>query len=264
MLHAANKFGFHAAEAHFHAKYYSKHLKPGRGKPSYKKVLRGKIDFVGMIRGKLDPLYLSLIRKLQVLDPTLVRKLPSPSWIDEIKSALFIIDVEFSNGDVSQGTGFFLKGIGLVTCAHVIKASVKTEIYQGYNPSKKYGVKSVVTDDAIDIAVLTIDGFSGGELALEDDGAAREDSEILLAGYPDFAPGNSGAIERGRIVATYRYMDHKRFLIDARIVPGNSGGPVLDNKRRVIGIAAKGDGGPNSVIPISAVKDGLIAKPGTP
>lgn len=264
MLHAAKKFGFDAAEAHFHDKYYSKHLKPGRGKPSYKKVIRGKIDFVGMIRGKLDPLYLSLIRQLQVLDPTLVRKLPSPSWIDEIKSALFVIDAEISGGKILQGTGFLLKGIGLVTCAHVIDASVNLEIYQGDNPSKQYKVSSVWTDKAVDIAVLGIEGFSGGELALGDDGAAREDSEILLAGYPDFAPGNSGVIVRGRIVATNKLMGHRRFLIDASIVPGNSGGPVLDNRRRVIGIAAKGDGGPNSVIPISAVIDGSAARTHTP
>lgn len=61
-------------------------------------------------------------------------------------------------------------------------------------------------------------------------------------------------------MGTNRHFGHNRFLIDAVIFPGNSGGPVLNNERRVIGLAAKGDGGQNSVIPISAVKD-IMTRP---
>lgn len=261
MLHAAQKFDFPAAETDFHAKFYDKLLKPGRKKPSFKKVLRGKIDFVGMVRGKLDPLYLKLIRKLQLLDETLVRKLPSESWIDEIKAALFIIDVHKPAEKpgalrLEQGTGFLLKGVGLVTCAHVIEERIgKLEVYQESDTSKMYDVDVSIEDPDRDIAVLTIPGFTGPHLLQGDDGAVRTDSEIMLAGYPDFAPGHSGAMVRGRIVGTNRHFSHKRFLIDAVIFRGNSGGPVLNNERRVIGIAAKGDGGQNSVIPISAIKE---------
>jgi len=260
-LHAAEKYGFPAAETEFHAKFYNKLLKPERKKPSFKKVLKGKIDFVGMVRGKLDPLYLKLIRKLQLLDATLVPKLPSEDWINEIKASLFIIDV-MKPADKSgsprwdQGTGFFLKGVGLVTCAHVIEARIgKIEVYQESDTSKMYDVDVSIEDPDRDIAVLTIPGFTGPHLLQGDDGAVRTDSEIMLAGYPDFAPGHSGAMVRGRIVGTNRHFSHKRFLIDAVIFPGNSGGPVLDDKRRAIGIAAKGGGRQNSVIPISAVKE---------
>jgi RNA-directed DNA polymerase len=261
MLHAAQKFDFPAAETDFHAKFYDKLLKPGRKKPSFKKVLRGKIDFVGMVRGKLDPLYLKLIRKLQLLDETLVRKLPSETWIDEIKAALFIIDVHKpakrpGAPRLEQRTGFLLKGVGLVTCAHVIEERIgELEVYQESDTSKMYAVDVSIEDPDRDVAVLTISGFTGPHLLQGDDGAVRTDSEIMLAGYPDFAPGHSGAMVRGRIVGTNHHFSHKRFLIDAVIFPGNSGGPVLNNERRVIGIAAKGDGGQNSVIPISAIKE---------
>lgn len=261
MLHAAHKFDFPAAEADFHAKFYNKVLKPGRKKPSFKKVLRGKIDFVGMIRGKLDPLYLKLIRKLQLLDETLVRKLPSESWIDEIKAALFVIDVQKPAEKpgaprLEQGTGFFLKGVGLVTCAHVIEERIgKLEVYQESEPSKMYDVDVSIEDPDTDIAVLTIPGFTGPHLLRGDDGALGVDTEVMLAGYPGFAIGHSGTMVRGRIVGTNRHFLKKRILIDAVIFPGNSGGPVLNNERRVIGIAAKGDGGQNSVIPISAIKE---------
>ncbi len=256
MLHAAKKFRFEGAEAEFHAKYYKKLLKPGRKKPSFKKVLKGKIDFVGMVRGKLDPLYLKLIRKLQLLDESLVPKLPSESWIDEIKASLFVIDVRRTDGDEVQGTGFLLKDVGLVTCAHVVeKRTGNLEVYQETDTSKMYDVEVAFEDEFKDIAILKVHGFMGPHLLQGDDGAMRIDSEIMLAGYPEFAPGHSGATVRGRIVGTNRHFGQHRFLIDAVIFPGNSGGPVLDNKRRVIGIAAKGDGGQNSVIPISAVKE---------
>jgi S1-C subfamily serine protease len=127
----------------------------------------------------------------------------------------------------------------------------KIEVYQGGAHGRKYDVKVKSFDTSLDTVVLDILGFSGKELTRGDDGAVREDSEIILAGYPHYAPGNSGTIARGRIVGNYRYMGNRRFLIDCSISPGNSGGPVLDSRRRVIGIAAKND--PNSVIPISAL-----------
>jgi len=53
-----------------------------------------------------------------------------------------------------------------------------------------------------------------------------------------------------------------RILIDASIIEGNSGGPVLDENNRVIGVAAKGASSVSSapltdkheVIPIGALK----------
>lgn len=261
MLHAAQKFDFPAAETEFHAKFYNKLLKPGRKKPSFKKVLRGKIDFVGMIRGKLDPLYLKLIRKLQLLDETLVRTVPSETWINEVKTALFVIDVckpaeRPGVPKMEQGTGFLLKGVGLVTCAHVIEGRIgKLEVYQGSNPSKMYDVDVLIEDSDTDIAVLTISGFTGPQLLQGDDGIVREDTEVILAGYPEFACGHSGTTRRGRVVGTNLHFGKKRILIDAVIISGNSGGPVLNNERRVIGIAAKGNGGQNSVIPISTIKE---------
>jgi RNA-directed DNA polymerase len=263
MLHAAQKFGFTAAEKEFHAKYYNKLLKPGGKKPSFKKVLKGKIDFVGMVRGKLDRLYLKLIRKLQLLDETLVRAVPSETWISEIKAALFVIDVHKPAEKpgvpiIEQGTGFLLKGIGLVTCAHVINERIgKLEVYQGTDPSKLYDVDVSIEDLDADIAVLTIHGFTGPQLLQGDDGIVREDTEVILAGYPGYARGHSGTIGRGRVVGTNLHFDKKRMLIDAVIFPGNSGGPVLNNERRVIGIAAKGDGGQNSIVPISAIKEAM-------
>ncbi len=239
ILHAADRYGFPAAEAEFYAKHYKdKHLNPSRGKPSLKTVLKGKIDFIGMVRGKLDPVYLSMMMKLQRLDQGLVKRIPSPGWIAEIGSALFVIDFLTGKGTHEQGTGFVLKGVGLVTCAHVL--GVEREVYQAFAPNRKYYVEIVASNKDLDVAILKIVGFSGRELVLGDDDAVRVDSEIILAGFPNYAPGHSGSIKRGRIVANYLHMGKKRFLIDAAIVSGNSGGPVLDNKMRVVGIAARG------------------------
>jgi S1-C subfamily serine protease len=265
MLHAARKFGFDAAETEFHKIYYlGKYVSPSRTKPSFKKVLKGKIDFVGMIRGRLDPVYLSLSRKLQRLDPALVKRLPSERWIDEIKSAMFVIE-SHSDKAVSQGTGFALKGVGIVTCAHVVVAG-ELHIYQAFNPAKRYEAKVVTSDGLSDIAVLRLSGYGGSELLFGDDGMIDHDSEIILAGFPDYAPGNTGIIKRGRIAASFMFMGMKRFLIDTAIVFGNSGGPVLDAKtRKVIGIAVTGSSSTESadttvkhgVIPIS-VATGLL------
>lgn len=238
MIHAGSKYTLPAAEAEYNAKYFAgKHRNPSRSKPAFNKVLKGKINLLGMVKGELDPVYLNLLRKLQILDPSLVKAIPSPDWIPKIMSALFVIDSEMGES-LKQGTGFALKGFGVVTCAHVL--GEKMDVYQTSNPSLKYKVEEIISDQGLDVAVLRLSGFTGAELEKGDDGAVSQDSETVLAGFPNYAKGHSGSVTRARIIGTYLSFERKRFLIDKPIFYGNSGGPLLDHRRRVVGIAVTG------------------------
>ena len=266
MLHSFKKHGADNAEKEFHAKYYlTKHRNPSRAKPSFKKVLKGKIEFLGMIRGKLDPIYIKFLRQLKLLDANLVRKIPPANWIEEIRNALYVVEAEI-HGELYQGTAFCLQGYGLVTCYHVL--GDKLTVYHPSAPHKKIVVEVIGQDKDIDIAVLKPSSHSETQLLLGDDTRVREDDEIILAGYPNYAPGHTGTTKRGRIVGRHTISGIERFLIDASIVYGNSGGPVLNKDRRVIGIAVTGtisEGTSHTtdrhgVIPIGALKHIRISK----
>jgi len=54
------------------------------------------------------------------------------------------------------------------------------------------------------------------------------------------------------VVHEYRFENMRRLHISPTIIQGNSGGPVLNSKNQVIGVAIKGGPGElNAVVPIS-------------
>src|SRR5690606_31261224 len=92
---------------------------------SFKNTLKGRIDFIGCIRGKNDDLYLEMLARLEKLDPGLLTDSQKSAVRDRFNRHDFILDnlaiVESNSQECChQGTGVFLEGFGLVTCAHVV------------------------------------------------------------------------------------------------------------------------------------------------
>ena len=85
---------------------------------------------------------------------------------------------------------------------------------------------------------------------------------VRLLGFPNYALGHVCGVRSGKVTNTLMLSGRERILIDASIIAGNSGGPVLDENNRVIGVAAKGASlasqaaliEKHEVIPISALK----------
>jgi S1-C subfamily serine protease len=103
-------------------------------------------------------------------------------------------------------------------------------------------VTVVARNQTVDLAVLTIDASPDCALIAEMNAKLNYGDEVLLAGYPQHAPGKKLYIANGNIVAAQETVSAvQRFQISARIIRGNSGGPVLDQKGRVIGVAITGD-----------------------
>lgn len=157
-----------------------------------------------------------------------------------IFGSIWIIDSENIEGsNITQGTAFMAKGHGLITCAHVI--SDKTIAYKAEDISKKYPVEVVKQNDAIDIAVLKFkDPIESCKLEVGDSDKMEILDPIILAGFPNYNMGDSGVIKSGKICGFRNKSVIRRFLIDASIICGNSGGPVFDKNLKVIGIAVTG------------------------
>ena len=133
----------------------------------------------------------------------------------------------------SFGSAFAVREDGhLVTNAHVVRECGRVVV-------KGFG-KAVVRskNDELDLAVLSIPGVKGLRAApiADDDAVLAED--VFAFGFP--LPNTLGeelGFSRGSVSAEVGLRAERRqFRMTAAVQPGNSGGPLLDNEGRVIGI----------------------------
>lgn len=164
-------------------------------------------------------------------------KAQQPNPLTRLKRAVVIVTTYDDHGSpLLQGSGFFIAPERVVTNLHVIKQarSIHVETFAG----RKVPVTSVAaTDEDSDLALLQIGAPSPGAETLELEYTAP------VAGDPIFVVSNpQGAhwkTTRGRVGAMWNLAGTgRRLQITASLRPGSSGGPVLNQQGRVIGIAA--------------------------
>ena len=141
------------------------------------------------------------------------------------------------------GTGFALKEGYVVTNYHVVDGT--THVYikgVGGDFSQEYAATVVEVDKENDLAIVKIDDskFTGfGNIPYSIQTAAAEIGEdIFVLGYPmTDVMGEEIKLTTGVINSCSGYKgDNRSYQISAPIQPGNSGGPLFNNKGEVIGV----------------------------
>src|SRR5665213_1060024 len=269
MLHVWEKYGKTAAAERFLQRHDSKDRSGTIGSHiDFAAVVRGKLDYLRMVRGVDDDIYAKLVGWYADLDilytpPTRGSSLLPPG-LRRTLDALWIIESlpEADVPQMSQGSGFMLRGFGLVTCAHVVSNRVMTA-FRADNDSVHYAVAVHAIDPNRDLAVLRFQPLSaihpvplgcygvspelgerasptGGSLRLSHDGLSQQGTAIHLCGFPNYSPGQTPDI-RGATVASQRTrFSYQRLTVQGVIVSGMSGGPAVDTAGRVLGVIATG------------------------
>lgn len=154
--------------------------------------------------------------------------------------------------DGGTGTGFFVSTDGyLLTNHHVVREQKFVKIKL---PTGRELVGEVVRTDRVrDVALIKSEPIGLTPMPVRR-GEANIGDEVFALGSPLGERFNT-TLTRG-ILSGYRTLDDKRFIqSDVAILPGNSGGPLLDAQGSVVGIAvaglgARGIAGMNFFIPI--------------
>lgn len=168
----------------------------------------------------------------------------------------FVIDP--NNGELLKekwtGTGFAIGEDYIATNNHVV-GEAQTIIIKGINGDMNMGFSAevVVTDKANDIAIIRINDpnfieFGTIPYAIQQR-MADVGEDVFVLGYPiTQALGNEIKLTNGIISSRTGYQGSiSTYQMSAPVQPGNSGGPMFDNKGNVIGIVVAGVPGAENV-----------------
>lgn len=170
------------------------------------------------------------------------KPLPSIGELDEAvqKTRGSVVKIEGKGcGGISQGSGFVADTHLVVTNAHVIAGVTQPYVIDA---NGRHAAQVVWFDPDLDMAVLRANDLAGNPLPMTADEIAKGAPAAVL-GYPgggDFAAHPAVVVDS--FVATgrniYNQGDTRRsvYSMKADIVPGNSGGPVIDKSGTVVGL----------------------------
>ena len=167
---------------------------------------------------------------------------------DQLAESVVLVECLDTNGRTRQfGTGFAVgNGVQIVTSNHVVfddrgracprlRASLGGTFEQ--RPTRQVPVALERSAPDRDLALLVMDpdapplptvNFTSGSL--------RAGETIIVLGYPGIG-GSTMTLTTGRYSGTTRLQGSIWIKTDAQIAPGNSGGPVFDDSRQLIGVA---------------------------
>jgi S1-C subfamily serine protease len=206
--------------------------------------LRGQLDAV---RQRLESIEQS-VRSLE--SPRIVIS-PTDGWVPDnitliyemVKDSVVKISSIGPFGE-SIGSGFVYDSQGhIVSNNHVIEG--RRQFYVYFLDGSAYEARLVGSDPDSDLAVLRIDAKSRASalkpLRLGNSSELRIGERIIVIGNPFELAGTvtTGIVsQKGRLLPSGRgYMIPSVIQIDAAVNPGNSGGPVLNLRGEVVGIA---------------------------
>jgi S1-C subfamily serine protease len=180
-----------------------------------------------------DPLSAPNAAGVPVPSRTEAQRIASPAAFSTVKV------IGDACGYQQEGSGFVV-GRGLVvTNAHVVAGEPQTQIEVG---TGAYQARVVLYDPAFDLALLRTDAPLGPVLTLSTQVAPRGTPGAVL-GYPENGPLTvapagitSNVVAQGRDIYGNGLVTRDFYEVDAQVLPGNSGGPLVDRSGQVVGM----------------------------
>lgn len=199
--------------------------------------LKGKISWLGHIRGQSDPVFRAIAVRFNASFPDNKIQV-TPTETEMRDRAVWV--VEHFEGEMAQGSAFFLKGVGFVTAAHCVAGVNEVEVYHPSKPANRSKVKVLKRDEARDLAML--DHAIPATEYFELESSTNPISvgvDLTAIGYPSFGPGDKINVRGGKVSSLPVRHGVQLIEVTQKLSPGMSGGPLLDGNA-VAGIVHKG------------------------
>ena len=138
----------------------------------------------------------------------------------------------------SSGSGFFVTGAGhLVTNYHVIE---KCDAVKVSFKGKEIQADTIAIDKLNDLAIIKSEIKPSKVFPVSNEDAALL-QDVIVAGFPlGIKVSSAIKIHKGTVTALSGIGDnYSNFQTDATINKGNSGGPIINQKGNVIGVAVQ-------------------------
>lgn len=147
----------------------------------------------------------------------------------------------FGCGGIATGTGFFVDQTHVVTNAHVVSGVAHPKVVD--STGRLHNATAVVFSPENDIAVLRIAERIQLKSLRLDLASPQIGTQVLLPGYPGggaFTEKTGVLAEKitaaGRDIYGQKETIRKVVALQAHVVQGNSGGPVIDIAGNVVGV----------------------------
>lgn len=172
-----------------------------------------------------------------------------PGLYQRIDPNVVCIRSVMADGSTLNGTGFFISEDRLATVAHQVKGAKKITLH--LQDGLTGPAKLLARHDPWDIAVLQAPETRMRGLPLSAEGASLG-QEVFTIGCP---LGLDHSLSRGVVSNPQRQLEGKLLIqTDLTVNNGNSGGPLLDDGGRVVGVIMgswKQGAGVNFAVPVS-------------
>ena len=140
------------------------------------------------------------------------------------------------------GTGFFVEDNLIVTNNHVITGASEIRVI-GYKDTKPYAAKVIATDELADLAIMKLIDWDDFKTHINPTILEWGDSRKLMVGDSVWSMGNPYGLDftvaQGLVSHKLRLRGKNRsFFIQTttQIMPGNSGGPLMDMDGEVVAV----------------------------
>jgi len=186
------------------------------------------------VAGSLSALFIALA--FLICSPLASAQESSVAQITHLKRAVVIVTTYDNRGKpLLQGSGFFIDSDQVATNFHVIK-NASTIRVETFDRSISTVNTVLATDEKNYLALLRVDSPSPqSAVLLLKATAPTEGDSVTVISNPH---GSQWKVTRGSTGLLWEFQGlGERLQISAAISPGSSGGPVIDARGEVVGIA---------------------------
>lgn len=269
MLYSWENEGYSAAaKKHFKNRTYDASLEAYAAN-NFNWVVRGKIEFIRSVRGSEFSSFRTLASKFNELTQDTKIKVPELlSTEQKMASVCWVVRATYTpdpsgHAMCSESTVFFTECGNAITSAHGVSKHpeygdvTKIQVFDPRNISFPFDVSIERLSEDLDVATLDISSVfvSTNKLPIKAVSQGTDlnlGKQIYVAGFPGYFDGNTASVRSGKIVETEECVGcsgekFNKYVVDAQIIRGNSGGPIFDESCNIIGVAIEGpnDDSPN-------------------